>query len=149
MHKQFKFSPIPKQQFHRISLALDFNSSADKLLSYALSQANNDTKFLIVHIVESVGSKWLGHETMDQEVQEDAEHLTSYVSALREQGLQVEGRLGFGNRVDEIVRIVKESDSQLLIMGAHRHTGLKDLLYGETVDKVRHKLEIPVMVVNI
>jgi manganese transport protein len=150
IHKKIVVSPIPKPaSLLRISIAMDFNSNAEKLLSYALSQSNTDTKILLIHIVESAGSKWHGSEIMDQEVMDDADQLESFVIALKNQGLQVEGKLGFGNRVDEIVRIVNEDHSQLLIMGAHRHTGLKDLIYGETVDRVRHKLEIPVMVVNL
>jgi manganese transport protein len=33
-------------------------------------------------------------------------------------------------------------------MGAHRHTGIMDYLYGETVERVRHKVKIPVLIVN-
>jgi manganese transport protein len=34
-------------------------------------------------------------------------------------------------------------------MGAHRHAGLKDYLFGETIEGVRHALSIPVLVVNV
>ena len=37
----------------------------------------------------------------------------------------------------------------MLILGAHRHSGLKDYLYGETVNSVRHELQIPVLIVNM
>jgi manganese transport protein len=33
-------------------------------------------------------------------------------------------------------------------MGAHGHKGFKDLLFGTTVDAVRHKVKIPVLIVN-
>ena len=33
-------------------------------------------------------------------------------------------------------------------MGAHGHKGFKDLLLGTTVDAVRHKIKIPVLIVN-
>ncbi|MEJ7682500.1 MAG: universal stress protein [Segetibacter sp.] len=36
----------------------------------------------------------------------------------------------------------------MLVMGAHMHTGVMDFLYGETVDKVRHQLKIPVLIVH-
>jgi manganese transport protein len=37
----------------------------------------------------------------------------------------------------------------MLVVGAHGHTGLKDFIYGETVNSVRHELKIPVLVVNL
>ncbi len=63
-------------------------------------------------------------------------------------GYSVDVQLGYYNRVHEIVRIVNETKADLLVMGAHHHHGLKDILYGQTVDQVRHKLTIPVLIVN-
>ena len=63
-------------------------------------------------------------------------------------GYQVATAVGYNRRVKEIVRITKEAGAGLLVVGAHRHTGFKDYLYGATVDKVRHKLSIPVLIVS-
>ena len=37
----------------------------------------------------------------------------------------------------------------MLVIGAHGHSGLKDFIYGETVNSVRHELKIPVLVVSL
>jgi manganese transport protein len=47
----------------------------------------------------------------------------------------------------QIVKLANETGVELLIMGGHRHSGLKDILFGTTVPKVRHALPIPVLVV--
>ena len=47
------------------------------------------------------------------------------------------------------MRIVKENNADMLVLGAHGHTGFKDFIYGETVNSVRHELKIPVLVVNL
>ncbi len=36
----------------------------------------------------------------------------------------------------------------MLVLGAHRHRGIKDYVYGATVDQVRHRLTIPVLIVS-
>ena len=72
-----------------------------------------------------------------------------YVQQLSDKGLQAEGHLGYRNRVKEIVRLVKETNADMLVIGAHGHTGIKDFIYGETVNTVRHELKIPVLVVNV
>ena len=53
------------------------------------------------------------------------------------------------NRVTEIIRIVKDSGADMVVMGAHRHSGWKDYLFGETIEDVRHALQIPVLIVNV
>ena len=59
------------------------------------------------------------------------------------------GRLGFKDRAKEIARLVKEEQADMLVIGAHGHSGLKDWIYGETINSVRHELKVPVLVVNL
>jgi manganese transport protein len=98
--------------------------------------------------VESASARALGEVSDDYETRKDKQHLQSYVEQLTSKGLIVEGKLGYKNRTKEIVRIVKESNADMLIMGSHLHSGLMDYLYGETVEKVRHHLQIPVLIVH-
>ena len=53
-----------------------------------------------------------------------------------------------GAPVATIVALTRELNLDLLVMGAHGHKGLKDLVFGETIHGVRHALTIPVMVVR-
>jgi manganese transport protein len=71
------------------------------------------------------------------------------VAQLTEKGIHATGVLGFKNRAKEIVRLVKESNADMLVAGAHGHKGLKDLIYGQTINTVRHQLKIPVLMVNV
>lgn len=131
-----------------IAVALDFSINDEKLIAHALSQGNKNTRFLLLHIVESASARALGSFSDDYETRKDRQHLQSYVQQLRKVGFVVEGQLGYRNRIKEIVRIAKEADADMLVMGAHLHSGVMDFLYGETVDKVRHQLKIPLLIVN-
>ena len=91
----------------------------------------------------------LGQESDDFETRNDEARLQLYVQQLYEQGLTATSQLGFRNRAEEIVRIIKESKADMLVIGAHRHSGIKDWLYGETINSVRHELKIPILVVNL
>ena len=138
---------IPK--FNKIAIALDFSENDKKLLAFALGQGNPATHYILVHIVESASAKLLGQESDDYETRKDKERMDFYVDYLQKLGHTAEGYLGFRNRAKEIVRLVKELQADMLVVGAHGHTGLKDLIYGETVNSVRHELKIPVLVVNV
>ena len=131
------------------SVALDFSEADVKLLASAIGQAKRETRFLLIHIVESASAILHGKETDDYETKKDEERLNFFVSQLNERGFDATGELGYRNRVKEIVRIVKNNNADMLVIGAHGHTAIKDFVYGETVNAVRHELKIPVLVVNL
>ena len=136
-------------EFKIIAIALDFSDKDQKLLSFAIGQGKENTRYVLVHVVESASAKLLGTDSDDYETRKDKERMDWYVSQLQQRGYLVEGHLGFRNRAKEIVRIVKELNADMLVAGAHGHTGLKDFIYGETVNTVRHELKIPVLIVNV
>ncbi len=135
--------------FNKISVALDFSENDEKLLAYAIGQGNKKTHYVLVHIVESASARIFGDESDDYESRKDKERMDAYVRQLQYRGFTAEGFLGYKNRAKEIVRIIKEADADMLVMGAHGHTGIKDFIYGETVNTVRHELKIPVLIVNL
>ncbi|MBC7868242.1 MAG: divalent metal cation transporter, partial [Gloeobacteraceae cyanobacterium ES-bin-316] len=165
LHPFIKKSPVPKSilmhadgasigeihkpRFDKIAIALDFSINDPKIISYAIGQGHENTSYLLLHIVESAGAKLLGEQTDDYETRKDIEKMQSYKEQLSAQGYKTESEIGFRNRVKEIVRIVQSGKADLLVIGAHGHTGLKDFIYGETVNAVRHELKIPVLIVNL
>ncbi len=149
MHKPVETLKLEGQTFKRIAVALDFSPNDEKILSHAKLQGGNDASYFLIHIVESASANIMGKESDDYETRVDQEMLDNYLRQLKELGLEATGALGYQRRVKEIVRLVKEYNADLLVIGAHGHTGLKDFVYGSTVDNVRHELKIPVLVVTI
>lgn len=137
--------PLPK--YRKVAVALDFSERDRRVLAHAVAQSGDGATVVLIHIVESVSAKILGEESDDFETRTDQEKLDAYAVYLQEQKLLAESHLGFKNRTKEIARLVKESGADLLIIGAHGHKGVKDWLYGETIDAVRHQLKIPVLIV--
>ena len=135
--------------YKKIAVALDFGEHDNALLAHAIGQGQGQAEYLLIHVVESASARLLGRESDDFETRNDEERLQLYVQQLHEQGLTATSHLGFRNRAGEIIRIIRESKADMLVIGAHRHTGLKDWLYGETINSVRHELKIPILVVNL
>jgi manganese transport protein len=119
------------------------------LLAYAVGQGGKDGRYLLIHIVESASARMLGKESDDLETRKDQERLDQYRLALEEKGYRSDTALGFRHRSREIARIVNQQKADMLVIGSHGHTGLKDFIYGETVNAVRHELKIPVLVVSL
>ena len=135
-------------EYNQIAVALDFSENDHKLILHALGQGNKKTRFILIHVVESAVTRIIGKEADDLETRKDQEHLDEYVRQLNEKGISAIGLLGFNDRAKEIARLVKANKGDMLVIGAHGHSGLKDLIYGQTVDAVRHELNIPVLVVS-
>ncbi|MDB5230321.1 MAG: manganese transport protein MntH [Chitinophagaceae bacterium] len=138
-------TPFPAVK--KIAVALDFSKNDAKILSHALHQGSINTEYILLHIVESVSSRYLGESSDDEETRDDLVRLNAYALQLGTKGYNVKVQLGYKNRISEIVRIVKENKSDLLVMGAHRHRGFFDFIYGQTVNDVRHRLDIPVLII--
>jgi manganese transport protein len=149
MHPVVGSMKLEIPHFKKIAVALDFTENDKKLIAYAAGQGKEDTSYVFIHVVESASAKLLGKESDDYETKTDQDHMDYYIRQMKEQGLQSEGFLGFRNRAKEIIRIVKEQKADMLVVGAHGHTGLKDFIYGQTINTVRHELQIPVLVVNL
>ena len=135
--------------FNQIAIALDFSEHDQKLLEYAIGQGNTNTNYLLIHIVESVSARMLGRQSDDYETRNDREQLDFYRQQMEERGFHASVRLGYQNRKREIVKIINEENADMLVIGAHGHSGLKDFVFGETVNSVRHALKIPVLIVNL
>ncbi|HQS24681.1 MAG: iron/manganese transporter [Sphingobacteriia bacterium 24-36-13] len=133
----------------KIAVALDFTKADEKLIAHALAQGSIEVEYQLIHIVESVSARYSNYSSDDAETRKDTERLNSYVSQLVQKGYKANAMLGYTHRVKEIVRLVTESKAEMLIMGAHRHSGLKDYVFGETIEDVRHQLTIPVLIVNV
>lgn len=135
--------------FKKIAVALEFTANDKKLIAYAAGQGKENTTYLFIHVVESASAKLLGKESDDYETRSDQEQMDFYINEMKDRGFNSEGFLGFRNRAKEIVRIAKEQKADMLVVGAHGHTGLKDFIYGQTINTVRHELDIPVLVVKL
>ncbi len=131
-----------------VAITLDFSSMDTQVLATAMQQAPQGARWVLIHIVESATAKIYGQHTADAEAQADQVRLEEYIGLLKEKGIVAEGVLGYRNRSAEIARLCSEHQADLLIMGAHGHKGLRDMLYGETINEVRHRIQIPLLIVN-
>ena len=140
---------ITPPNYKKIAVALDFGKDDMKIIGSAIGQLSTQSQLLIIHVVESASASLHGEHSDDYETAKDREHLNNLIDALKKQGIDAEGILGYQKRSSEIVRIIREQQADLLVIGAHGHSGISDFVYGSTIDTVRHDLDIPVLIVNL
>jgi len=131
-----------------IAITVDFSLADEGAILSALDLGGIDANYTLIHVVETVGAMMYGNKISDHETLIDEKLLMDYHRMIDEKGFKVTVKLGFGNPGKIISKIVNEGDYHILIMGTHGHTGLKDLVFGTTVDKVRHRIEIPIFLIK-
>jgi manganese transport protein len=68
---------------------------------------------------------------------------------LTNEGFSCEAMLALGEPSDEIIKLAREKDVDLIAMTTHGHRFISDILYGATADKVRHEVDVPVLLLKV
>jgi len=136
--------------YHRILVPLDHTHLDRLAVSHAAAMAKlHGAKLFLLHVEEGVTSQIYGREASTAEVEAGEQYLERIAQALRDQGITVETAITHSSSPKkEIVRYAHEIRPDLVIMGAHGHGGLKDLIFGTTINPVRHNLQVPMLIVR-
>ena len=133
----------------RIAISVDFSLADEVAINHAFELGGMEAKYTLIHVVETVGAMVYGKNIEDHETLIDAKLLTEYKEMLSEKGFNIKTKLGYGKPNNVIPEIINQGNFDVLVMGTHGHTGFKDLIFGTTVDKLRHKISIPLFIVKI
>ncbi|MBN2639808.1 MAG: Nramp family divalent metal transporter [Bacteroidales bacterium] len=149
IHRTISINPdIEKPLYKKVVVALDFSKADEAVIQHALATAGNSAEYMFLHIVESATALVFGDETDDLETSSDDKLLQAYAHGLKEKGYRIETRIGNGTPKNVIPTISEEYNAELLVMGAHGHGWFRDFLFGTTIESVRHKVKIPVLIVR-
>jgi manganese transport protein len=136
--------------YQRILVPLDHTALDRLAVSHAAAMAKlYGARVHLVHVEEGVTSQVYGPEASTVEVELGGAYLDRIAQGLRDQGIAVETAIFHSSSpVKEIVRYAHQISPDLVIMGAHGHGGIKDLIFGNTINPVRHALDVPMLVVR-
>jgi manganese transport protein len=136
--------------YKAILVPLDHTERDRAAINHAAALARaHGARLYLLHVEEDVTSQLYGALADTAEVEAGRRYLEEIARKLREQGVQVEVLVRHArNPGQEIVRVAEELEPDLLVMGAHGHSGWRDLVFGATINSVRHKVKAPVLVVK-
>ncbi len=145
---KLRFSQSEVYVKKNIAVSVDFSFADEIALNSAFELGGKEANYTLIHVVETVGAMVYGENIDDHETLVDQKLLKEYQQILSEKGFKVNVQLGFGKPTKVISKIINAAEFDILVMGTHGHTGFKDLIFGTTVDKLRHKISIPLLVVK-
>ena len=146
--KEIPVHDLTPATYRRIGVAIDHSEIDGRVLAHARTLAEQHrAEVFLFHVVEGVSVELFGTEADDLEARSDVSFIHEMARQLADTGLKVNPVLGYGRPARELVRLSELHQVDLLVMGGHRHKGLRDLVFGTSISKVRHRLKVPVLVV--
>jgi len=128
------------------------NSAADEtILTHIKPLARmTSARLLLVHVADG----WVARNFQQlklaesQEMKDDRAYLETRTGELAKEGFTCDAVLALGEPSDEIIKLARERNVDLIAMTTHGHRFISDILYGATADKVRHAVDVPVLLVR-
>jgi nucleotide-binding universal stress UspA family protein len=137
--------------YKNILVALE-NSHADEVLIPHVAELAkiHGSHLLLVHVADG----WVARNydrfklVESEEMNTDRKYRESVAEKLRRKDLDVSTHLALGDPPDEILKIVQKEKCDLIAMTAHGHRLIGDVFFGSTIRSVRHKTQIPILLVH-
>ena len=110
-----------------------------------------NSKLMLVHVADGwVARNYENFKLREsEEMKEDRAYLANLERELRAEGFEVTSVLAMGEPAEEIIKLARSQPVELIAMSTHGHRFISDLLYGSTADKVRHQVDVPVLLLKV
>jgi nucleotide-binding universal stress UspA family protein len=137
--------------YHRILVAVE-NSPADRTILAHVSAlaALTGAELLLVHVADGFAARHFKDLDLreSEEIRGDREYLANLASELAAKSITASTELAMGDPASELIRLSRERNVDLIAMATHGHRLLNDLLRGTTVNRVRHEVKVPVLLLR-
>ena len=110
-----------------------------------------NARLMLVHVADGWAARNYQHLKLreSEEMKRDQDYLTGLEAELRGEGFEVSSVLAMGEPATEIIKLARTEPVELIAMSTHGHRLISDFLYGSTADKVRHQVDIPVLLLKV
>lgn len=137
--------------YRHILIPLENSLADEAILGHIKPLARmTGAKLLLVHVADGWVARNFNQLQLaeSEEMKQDRAYLEKRQHELIGEGFTCEAVLALGEPSDEIIKIAHENDVDLIAMSTHGHRFISDILYGATADKVRHAVDVPVLLLR-
>jgi nucleotide-binding universal stress UspA family protein len=138
--------------YHHILIPLENSPADETILAHIKPLARiTGAKLLLVHVADGWVARNFNQLQLAEsdEMKQDRAYLEKRTGELGAEGFTCAAVLALGEPSDEIIKLAREKDVDLIAMTTHGHRLVSDILYGATADKVRHAVEVPVLLLKV
>jgi nucleotide-binding universal stress UspA family protein len=138
--------------YHHILIPLENSPADETILTHIKPLARmTGAKLLLVHVANGWVARNFNQLQLaeSEEMKQDRAYLEGRRAELAAEGFTCAAVLALGEPSDEIIKLAQEKDVDLIAMTTHGHRLVSDILYGATADKVRHAVDVPVLLLKV
>jgi nucleotide-binding universal stress UspA family protein len=138
--------------YHHILIPLENTPADETILAHIKRLARlTGAKLLLVHVSDGWVARNFNQLKLaeSEEMKQDRAYLEKRTRDLIDEGFACNAVLALGEPSDEIIKLAKDKDVDLIAMTTHGHRFISDILHGATADKVRHEVNVPVLLLKV
>ena len=107
-------------------------------------------KLLLLHVADGWVARNFNHLKLaeSEEMKNDRDYLEKIAGQLRGEGFSVETMLALGDPPSEIIKVAEDERCDLIAMAGHGYRLFGDLFHGSTISDVRHRTNIPLLILR-
>ena len=138
--------------YRHILIPLENSSADETILNHIKPLARmTGARLLLVHVSDGWVARNFNQLKLaeSEEMKDDRAYLEKRSHELVDEGFPCDAVLALGEPSDEIVKLAREKDVDLIAMTTHGHRLISDILHGATADKVRHEVDVPVLLLKV
>ena len=137
--------------YQHILVPLDHSPTDEVVLAHIRKLARfTGAKLTLIHVADGHAARNYKQLNLapSPEMREDREYLERRQAELSAEGLTVSAQLAWGEPADEILAFADSIGCDLIAMSTHGHRLLGDLILGSVAEAVRHRTNIPVLLIR-
>jgi len=138
--------------YTRILVPVENRESDQTILRHIRSLAKlTQAKLTLVHVADGWAARNFERFELQEseEMKQDRQYLADLSRELQAEGYEVDVILALGDPATEIIKLARKEPIDLIAMTTHGHRLVGDLLLGSTADKVRHQVDVPVLLLKV
>jgi len=106
------------------------------------------SRLVLLHVADGWAARTYGPDAVSPEIVEDTAYLEKVRAEFAAVGIPVQTELAYGEPAAEIIKWVRQKGCDLVAMSTHGHRFLADVFLGATATRVRHSIDVPVLLLK-
>ena len=145
-----------KDSIRKIMVPVDFSSTSNKAFIFAREMVDCwEGQIHLVHILDTdflSGAVHITIEPLDESVAKWRKRVEEKLKSVyhNEDGSHLTGEIHIreGKPHEEILKLAKELDVDMIVIGSHGRTGLERAIFGSVAERVTRMADVPVLVIK-
>jgi nucleotide-binding universal stress UspA family protein len=138
--------------YKKILIPLDNSATDEAILIHIRQLARlSGGSLILVHVADGFAARLQDQLNLadSEEIKKDQVYVNQIAANLRKDGFDARAILVQGKEpVDGILSVAQDEGCDLIAMATHGHRGIEDMILGSVADTLRHRTNIPILMIR-